>query len=206
MSKAINLAKLTLAFLIIAGGVSIIIGSLMGGGSSRSSYDKARALNNDPRSILVQTVFVEADASSAGPISLPAPGEQLTKQAFNELLTSVNNFRDIKDARIRTPAILVQHAESGSITVKFGDRTFTMEVSPSVIDTKHGHVLRVAIQVSRFGVDSSSFPQEIRFATAYTSASGNSVVLDLAGLGIPGSRTTLAIRTTLIDPTPLANN
>lgn len=206
MSKAINLAKLTLAFLIIAGGLSIIIGSLMGGGSSRSSYDKARQINKDPRSILVQTVLVEANASSVLPVSLPAPGQQLKEHAFNELLASVENFRETKDARIRTPAILVQHAESGIITVKFGDRTFEMDVSPSVIETKQGDVLRVAIQVSRFGVDSSSFPQEIHFATAYTSASGNSVVLDLAGLGIPGSRTALAIRTTLIDPTPIANN
>jgi len=206
MSKAINLAKLTLAFLIIAGGFSIIVGSLMGGGSSRSSYDKARVINKDPRSILVQAVFVETDSNGADFSSLPAPGAALTDSAFNSFMSDAEEFRAAGEARVRTPALLIQHAESGSISVSLGDRSFDADISPSVIDTKHGPVLRVALQIHRVDIDSSNTTQGLRFSTAYTSAQGGAVVLDLAGLGIPGARSVLALRTSLIDPTPMATN
>jgi len=206
MSKAINLAKLTLAFVIIAAGFSFILGSLMGGGVSRS-YDALKGLNTDPRSILVQAVLIEADDINAQPAALlPAPGSQLTEAAFNVLFTDADRLRDTGDARIRTPALLVQHAETGSIFVKLGDRSFDAAVSPSVIDTKHGPVLRVAIQIQRMDTDSAATPRELTFATAYTATPGNTVVLDLADLGLPGTRALLALRTTLIDPTPVAAN
>jgi len=205
MSKTINIAKLTLAFVIIAGGFSLIIGSLMGGGVS-SSYDKMKGINNDPRSIFVQAVLIETDANSTQPVSLPTPGAPLTDSVFNSLLSEADSFRATGDARILTPALLVQHAESGIITIKLGDRTFNLDVSPSVIDTKHGSVLRVVIQIQRFEMDSSETPRELNFATAYTAASGNTVVLDLAGLGLPGTRSVLALRTTINDPTPVATN
>lgn len=205
MSKAINLAKLTLAFVIIAGGFSLIIGSLMGGGSSRS-YDALKGLNTDPRSILVQAVLIETDASTAQLVALPAPGVQLTDAVFTSLLTEADRLRNAEGAHIRTPALLVQHAETGSITVKLGDRIFDAAVSPSVIDTKHGPVLRVVIQIQRTDTDSAATHRELTFATAYTAAPGNTVVLDLADLGLPGTRAVLALRTTLIDPTPKATN
>jgi len=204
MSKAINLAKLTLAFVIIAGGFSLIVGSLMGGGVS-SSYDKMRGINTDPRSILVQAVLVETGADMPQP-ALPAPGARLTDAAFNRLLSEVDELRAAGDARVRTPAVLVQHAESGSISVKLGDRTFDADFSPSVIDTKHGPVLRVALQIRRSDTDSSQTPRELHFATAYTAAPGGTMVLDLADLGLAGTRAVLALRTTLSDPTPLASN
>lgn len=206
MSKAINLAKLTLSFLIIAGGFSIIVGSLMGGGSSRSSYEKARGINNDPRSILVQAVLLETDTNGVEPATLPAPGATLTDSAFNNLMSDADELRAAGEARVRTPAILIQHAESGSISVSLGDRTFDADISPSVINTKHGPVLRVALQIHRVDTDSSVTPRGLSFATAYTSAQGGAVVLDLAGLGVPGARSVLALRTTLIDPTPVATN
>lgn len=205
MSKAINLAKLTLAFVVIAGGFSLIIGSLMGGGMSRS-YDQLKGINTDPRSIFVQAILIETDANTVQLAALPAPGTQLTDAAFADLLTQADRLRGTEGARIHTPALLVQHAESGSITVKLGDRTFDAVVSPSVIDTKYGPVLRVAIQVQRTDTDSGATPRELTFATAYTAAPGNAVVLDLADLGLPGTRAVLALRTTLIDPTPKAAN
>lgn len=205
MSKAITLAKFTLAFVVIAGGFSLIIGSLMGGGMSRS-YSELKGINNDPRSIFVQVVLIETDANIAQPAALLTPGTQLTDAAFTDLLTAADGLRDDKGARIRTPALLVQHAETGSITVKLGDRIFDAAVSPSVIDTKRGPVLRVAIQIQRIDTDSAATPRELTFATAYTAAPGSTVVLDLAGLGLPGTRAVLALRTTLIDPTPSAAN
>lgn len=205
MSKAINLAKLTLAFVVIAGGLSFIIGSLMGGGGSRS-YDALKGINTDPRSIFVQAVLIETDANIAQPVTLPAPGAQLTDAVFTGLLIEADRLRVSEGTRIRTPALLVQHAETGSVTVKLGDRTFDAAISPSVIDTKHGPVLRVAIQIQRMDTDSDATPRELTFSTAYTTAPGNTVVLDLADLGLPGTRAMLALRTTLIDPTPNAAN
>jgi len=205
MSKSINIAKFTFAFVVIAGGFAFIFGSLMGGGSSRA-YDALKGLNTDPRSIFVQAVLIETDANTAQLAALPTPGTQLTDAAFTGLLTEADRLRDDKGARIRTPALLVQHAETGSLTVKLGDRIFDASVSPSVIDTKHGPVLRVAIQIQRMDTDSDATLRELSFATAYTAAPGNTVVLDLAGLGLPGTRAVLALRTTLIDPTPKATN
>lgn len=205
MSKAINIAKFTLAFVIIAVGFSIIIGSLMGGGSSRS-YSDLKSINKDPRSILVQAILIETDANTAQPIAIPAPGTQLTDSAFAILFADVDSLRTAVDARVRTPALLVQHAETGSITIKLGDRIFDAALSPSVIDTKKGPVLRVAVQIQRMDSDSSATPRELTFATAYTAAPGSAVVLDLADLGLSGSRSVIALRTTLIDPTPTDTN
>ena len=205
MSKAINIAKLTLAFVVIAGGLSIIIGSLMGGGSSRG-YDKLQGINNDPRSIFVQSVLIETDAITAQLAALPSPGTELTNKDFADLLSIGDRLRDTEGARIRTPALLVQHRETGIVTVKLGDRSFDAEISPSVIDTKHGPVLRVAIRIRSTDTDSAATPRELTFSTAYTAAPGNAVVLDLADLGLPGTRAVLALRTTLIDPTPSAAN
>lgn len=205
MSKAIHIARFTLAFVIIAGGLSLIIGSLMGGGYSRG-YDEMKSINKDPRSILVQAVLIETDALAVQPDALPAPGAQLDDAAFSSLLAEADRLRLNESARVRTPAVLVQHAESGSITVKLGDQTFDAEVSPSVIDTKHGVVLRVVIQIQRLDTDSAATPRELHFATAYTAAPGGAVVLDLADLGIPGTRAVLALRTTLTDPTPQSSN
>ncbi len=206
MSKAITLAKFTLAFVIIAGGFSLIIGSLMGGGMSSRSYDKLKGINTDTRSIFVQAVLIETNANKVQPAALPVPGAQLTDAGFADLLTQADRLRGTEGTRIHTPALLVQHAETGSITIKLGDRAFDAVISPSVIDTKHGPVLRVAIQVQRTDTDSGATPRELTFATAYTAAPGNTVVLDLADLGLPGTRAVLALRTTLIDPTPKAAN
>lgn len=209
MARLITLAKGTAAFLIVAVGGSIIFGILMGGGFSRS-YDELKGLNTDPRSILVQGVLIEVDSAAAQPAAqpaaLPAPGSALTDAAFNGLLAEADRLRAGGAARVRTPAMLVQHAETGSITVKLGDRTFDAAVSPSVIDTKHGPVLRVAIHIQRIDTDSADTPRELTFATAYTAAPGGAVVLDLADLGLPGTRAVLALRTTMSDPTPRASN
>jgi hypothetical protein len=205
MARLITLAKGTAAFLIVAVGGSFIIGSLMGGGFSRS-YDELKGLNTDPRSVLVQGVLIEVDSAAAQPAALPAPGSALTDAAFNGLLAEADRLRAGGAARVRTPAVLVQHAETGSITVKLGDRTFDAAISPSVIDTKHGPVLRVAIHIQRIDTDSADTPRELTFATAYTAAPGGAVVLDLAELGLPGTRAVLALRTTMSDPTPRASN
>lgn len=205
MARLITLAKGTAAFLIVAVGGSIIFGILMGGGFSRS-YDELKGLNTDPRSILVQGVLIEVDSPAAQPAALPAPGSALTDAAFNGLLAEADRLRAGGAARVRTPAVLVQHAETGSITVKLGDRTFEAAVSPSVIDTKQGPVLRVAIHIQRIDTDSADTPRELTFATAYTAAPGGAVVLDLADLGLPGTRAVLALRTTMSDPTPRASN
>ncbi|MFG0312892.1 MAG: hypothetical protein ACF8LL_01710 [Phycisphaerales bacterium] len=201
MSKAIPLAKFTLAFVIIAGGFSFIIGSLMGGGLSRS-YDAVKGINNDPRSILVQAVLIESDQSSAPIASLPMPGESLSDAAFNELMSEADALRTNGGMRVRTPAMLVQHKESGHLSVKLGDRTFTAAVSPSVIEIKDKYVLRVALEISHAGVDSSQIPSELVFTTAYTTAPGGAIVMDLGDLGAPGSRALLAMRTSLINPRP----
>jgi hypothetical protein len=204
MARLITIAKGMTAFLIVAVGGSFIIGSLMGGGLSRG-YDELKGVNNDPRSVLVQAVLVETDGP-AGPAGLPAPGQVLDQAAFNALLTDADALRAGDAARVRTPAMLVQHRESGTISVKLGNRAFDAAVSPSVIDTKHGPVLRVALHIERSDTDSSDTARTLAFATAYTAAPGGAVVLDLADLGAPGTRAVLAIRTTLIDPTPQASN
>lgn len=201
MSKAVNIAKLTFAFVIIAGGFSFILGSLMGGGLS-SSYDRVKGHNNDPRSIFVQAVLVETDGVPSQALALPKPGTQLTNSAFANFFEDTNELRATENARVKTPSMLIQHKETGSINVTFGDRTFDATVSPSVIDTKRGPVLRVAIQIQRIDTDSAATQQELTFTTAFTSAPGSAVVLDLADLGLPGTRSVLALHTTLIDPTP----
>jgi hypothetical protein len=205
MSKAIPLAKFTLAFVIIAGGFSFIIGSLMGGGL-RSSYESMKGINDDPRSILVQAVLIESEASAVPLALLPSPGSQMNDAAFAELMSEAGNLRATNAARVRTPSMLVQHAESGSISVTLGDRSFEADVAPRVIKTKHGHVLRVALQLQRADADSSDTPRELVFTTAYTSAPGGAVVLDLGDVGQAGSRAVLALRTTLIDPTPVPSS
>lgn len=201
MSKAIPLAKFTLAFVIIAGGFSFIIGSLMGGGLSRS-YDAVKGINNDPRSILVQAVLIESDHSSAPIASLPMPGESMSDAAFSELMSEADALRANGGMHVRTPAMLVQHKESGHLSVKLGDRTFTAAVSPSVIEIKDKYVLRVALEIQRAQTDSSDTPSELVFTTAYTSAPGGAIVMDLGDLGMPGSRSVLALRTTLVNPKP----
>ncbi len=205
MSKVTNLAKFTLAFVIIVGGFSFIIGSLMGGGFSRG-YDEIKGINNDPRSIMVQAVLIETDSNNAQPGALPSPGTHLSDAEFTGLLTEADRLRVTGAARVRTPAMLVQHAETGSISIKLGDRTFDAAVSPSVIDTKRGAVLRVAIQIQCIDADSAATPRELTFTTAYTTAPGGTVVLDLADLGLPGTRAVIALRTALSDPTPAASN
>lgn len=201
MSKAIPLAKFTLAFVIIAGGFSFIIGSLMGGGISRS-YDAIKGINNDPRSILVQAVLIESDQTSAPIASLPMPGETMDDNAFRALMTQADGLRSSGGAHVRTPAMLVQHAESGHLSVKLGDRTFNAAISPSVIEIKDKYVLRVALEISHAGVDSSQTPSELVFTTAYTTAPGGAIVMDLGDLGAPGSRALLALRTSMINPRP----
>jgi hypothetical protein len=201
MSKAISLAKFTLAFVIIAGGFSFIIGSLMGGGISRS-YDAIKGINNDPRSILVQAVLIESDQTSAPIASLPMPGETMDDNAFRALMTQADGLRSSGGAHVRTPAMLVQHAESGHLSVKLGDQTFDAAISPSVIEIKDKYVLRVALEISHAGVDSSQTPSELVFTTAYTTAPGGAIVMDLGDLGAPGSRALLALRTSMINPRP----
>lgn len=198
MSRTTTIAKFTLAFVIIAGGFSLIIGTLMGGGISRS-YDAIKGVNKDPRSILVQAVLIEAGADSA---ALPAPGSALSDEAFGELASRAGGLGAEPGVRVRTPAMLVQHGESGSLSVSLGGRAFAFAVSPSVIDTKKGPVLRVALQIQCDEAAASDTTKELGFTTAYTSAPGGAVVLDLAGLGEAGARAVLALRTTLIDPTP----
>lgn len=200
MSKAITLAKFTLAFVIIAGGFSFIIGSLMGGGSFSRSYDAAKGINNDPRSILVQSVLIETEQGSLQQAAFPMPGESMDDDAFRELMTEADALRTSGTARVRTPAMLVQHAESGQISVKLGDRTFDAAISPSVIEIKDKYVLRVALEIRRNETDSSDTTRELVFTTAYTTAPGGAIVMDLADLGIPGSRAILAIRTSLVLP------
>lgn len=204
MARLITIAKGMTAFLIVAVGGSFIIGSLMGGGFSRG-YDELKGVNNDPRSVLVQAVLIETDGP-AGPDALPVPGQVLDQAAFNALLADSKSLRAGDAARVRTPAVLVQHRESGTIAVKLGDRTFDAAVSPSVIDTKHGPVLRVALHIERSDTDSSDTARSLAFTTAYTAAPGEAVVLDLADLGAPGTRALLAIRTSLIDATPQSPN
>jgi hypothetical protein len=207
MARLITLAKGTLAFLIVAVGGSIIIGTLMGGGFSKG-YDEMRGVNTDPRSVLVQAVFVEADraaGSAADHPELPAPGQSLDQAAFAALLAGAERLRAADAARVRTPAMLVQHRESGTVSVKLGNQTFDAAISPSVIDTKHGPVLRVALRLQRADTGSAQAARHLTFETAYTAAPGAAMVLDLADLGAPGTRAILALRTTLIDPTPAAN-
>lgn len=205
MSKLINLAKFTVAFLVIAVGFSLIFGTLMGGGSARG-YDAAKRLNDDPRSIFVQTVLIESDAGIIQPDAITSPSVQLTETAFSDMLDAAEQLRSVEGARVRTPAMLIQHAESGTLAIRLGDRVFEADLSPSVIDTKKGPVLRVALSISRTDTDSSATARALSFSTAFTSAPGAVVVLDLADLGIEGTRATLALRTTLHDPTPTANN
>ncbi len=205
MSKAIPLAKFTLAFVIIAGGFSFIIGSLMGGGISRS-YDAIKGINNDPRSILVQAVLIESDQSSTPIASLPMPGESMSDTEFRELMSEADRMRTNGGVHVRTPAMLVQHAESGHLSVKLGDRTFDAAISPSVIEIKDKYVLRVALEIQRAQTDSSDTPSELVFTTAYTSAPGGAIVMDLGDLGMPGSRSVLAMRTTLVNPKPMESN
>lgn len=201
MSKVINIAKLTLAFVVIAGGFSLIIGSLMGGGISRG-YDEIKGINKDPRSIMVQAVLIETDPGQEAPMTLPPTGAALSDGSFRELVAEADRLRVSGEARVRTPALLVQHAETGRVTITLGEHAFDAVFSPSVIETKHGDVLRVAMQIQRTDEDTSATPREMTFSTAYTSAPGGMMVLDLAGIGEAGSRAVLALRTTLIDPTP----
>ena len=205
MSKAIPLAKFTLAFIIIAGGFSFIIGSLMGGGISRS-YDAIKGINNDPRSILVQAVLIESDQTSEPIASLPMPGESMSDSAFRELMSEADRMRMDEAVHVRTPAMLVQHAESGHLSLKLGDRSFDAAISPSVIEIKDKYVLRVAIEIQRAQTDTSDTPSELIFTTAYTSAPGGAIVMDLGDLGMPGSRSVLAMRTTLVNPKPTDMN
>lgn len=209
MACLVTIAKGMAAFLIVAVGGSFIIGSLMGGGFSKG-YDELKGVNNDPRSVLVQAVLIEADgpipSTSPFDAGLPAPGETLDQAAFNELLSTADALRTGDAASVRTPAMLVQHRESGTISIKVGARVFDASISPSVLDTKTGPVLRVALHISRTDADSSDTSRTLSFTTAYTAAPGGAVVLDLADLGEPGTRAVLAIRTTLIDPTPRASN
>lgn len=205
MSKSINIARFTLAFIIIAGGFSFIVGSMMGGGSSRV-YDSVKGVNNDPRSILVEAVLLQVGSDSSMTYELPEAGVRLTDGAFEELVSEAMSVGMDSGVRVRTPAMLVQHGESGSITLKIGERYFEMDVTPRVIDLKHGSVMRVAMEINSMDTDSSAAKRELAFATAYTAAPGGVTVLDLAGFGEPGTRAVLGLRTTLSDPTPVANN
>ncbi|MDF1808791.1 MAG: hypothetical protein P1U42_03755 [Phycisphaerales bacterium] len=205
MSKAITIAKFTLVFVVIAGGFALIFGTLMGGGLSRS-YDELKGINNDPRSIFVQSILIETDTNDEQLVALPALSTQMSGTEFSKLFDEVSRARSGNGAHIRTPALLVQHSETGSISVKLGDHTFNTAVSPSVIDTKHGPVLRVAIQVQRSDLDSATTTQELAFETAYTAAPGSAILLDLADLGLAGTHAVLALRTTLVDPTPTSSN
>ena len=201
MTRLTTLAKGTAAFLVLAIGVSFIVGSLMGGGFSSRVEEYTKGVNNDPRSILVQAVLIESDQ----PLTLPAPGSTLDARGFDKHLADAAGL-DPAAARVRTPSILVQHDETGSLVVKLGDRVFNAAVAPRVIDTKAGPVLRVALTIERSETDSSNAARILTFATAYTAAPGAAVVLSLADLGMPGSTASLALRTTLIDPTPRQTN
>ncbi len=205
MSNMFTIAKFTLAFVVIAVGLSLIAGTLIGGGSSRG-YDAMKAVNKDPRSIYVQAVLIETGADISQDVSLPSPDSKLSDAEFDSLVSQARSVRGVDGVQVKTPAMLVQHGESGNITVQVGDRSFDASVSPRVIDTKRGAVLRIALQIQREDTDSSSAPRELKFSTAFTSAPGSVVVFDLAGLGIESSRAVLALRTTLIDPTPVASN
>ncbi|RMH28293.1 MAG: hypothetical protein D6692_05470 [Planctomycetota bacterium] len=204
MARLTTLAKGTAAFLVLAVGVSFIIGSLMGGGFSSRSYDDSKRLNDDPRSILVQAVLVESDTPL--PASLPMAGTPVSDAGFKALLSDADALHASGAARVRAPAVLIQHAEQGAIGIKIGDRNFRAAFSPHVIDTKNGPVLRVAMQILRDDTDSSNAGRSLTFETAYTAAPGSAVVLDLAGMGDAGTNARLALRTSLIALTPTAAN
>jgi hypothetical protein len=82
----------------------------------------------------------------------------------------------------------------------------TAAFSPHVIDTKHGHVLRDAMQVLREDADSADTARSLTCETADTAAPRSAMVLDLAGMGDAGTNARLALRTSLIEPTPRAAN
>lgn len=199
MARTSQIARFTLALVVIAGGFSFIIGSLMGGGLS-SGYDKIRGANNDPRSLLVEAVLIETDTGAA--LAWPTPGVYAGDAEYADMLARGAELGSSDAARVRTPAVLVQNAESGTVSVTLGGRSFVAAVTPRVIETKKGDVLRVALEIARTDDDASGTPSELSFTTAYTCAPGGVVVLDLADLGTPGSRALLGLRTTLFDPTP----
>ncbi|MEM9374311.1 MAG: hypothetical protein AAGA55_11785 [Planctomycetota bacterium] len=198
MSRAFSHAKATFAFLIIAGGLSIIIGTLMGGGYGRSGP----AVNDDPRSILVRVLLVESDVPGTMPAELPPAGQRIGDDALETLQRAAREPLVPDSFRIRAPTVLVQHAESATISVDVAGRQFGVIISPRVIKVRDGHVLRVAIEMERSDAASSGAPRTAVFQTAYTTDSGGSVVLDLAGLGVPGSQAVMALYTELIDPSP----
>lgn len=204
MSKVTSLAKFTLAFVALAAGISFIVGSLMGGGYSRSEY--AKGSNNDPRSVLVRSILIESESPSVLPPELPAAGNAIDEQSFEALLQAARGPQDADKPAIRSPSVLVQHAETAIISIHVAGRVFEAKISPRVIETKHGEVIRVAIEIDRTDATSSGAERTVAFRTIYTTAPGGSMVMDLAGLGLPGSQAVLAIQTELIDPSPTPPN
>ncbi len=202
MSKVTTLARFMLAFLIIAGGLSIIIGSLMGGGFSSRASEYVKGNNNDPRSILIRAVLIDAENGVPLPSGLPVSGRPIAAADFESLQKAARTEQASDGPAIRAPAVLVQHAETAAISIDLADRSFEAMFAPRVIDTEHGPVLRVAIDVAQSVADSSGAERQRVFQTAYTSAPGGSVVFDLAGLGRPGDQAVLALHTELVDPTP----
>jgi hypothetical protein len=191
MARLFTLAKGTVAFLIVAVGVSVIIGSLMGGGFSR--LNEYASLNDDPRSVLVHAVLVDGDA-----VGGTAGGVTLDAAAFRALMERAGTMES--GVMVRSPAMLVQHGETGTVQVTDGVKTFAAGFSPHVIKTRTGPVIRLAVEIKQ--AETGEAARALEFATAYTAKPGATVVLDLAGMGADGNGLRLALRTELMDPAP----
>jgi hypothetical protein len=190
VAKAVGLCVL------IALGGGLIAGLMMGGGYSGSS----NRFNDDPRSVLVETIIVEYEASAGtawaevlGPSR--AARTELDARAFGEFVAQTRAAAAKGEAVVRMPSAIVQHNEQGKLLVKGPHGEFAMNLAPRVLKND---VLRIAIETQWDAQSSSGDPRRVELSTSFTSDGSGGVVLDLAGAGRDGGGIILAIRPTLL--------
>jgi len=189
-------------------GIALLFGVGVGAGAvfmtlSGGGYPSGPSKNDDPRSVLVESVIVSYDAGAD--LGLPVGAgtgtrARLSGSAFEEFVAAVSAAGASEGVSVRSPGAIIQHEERGSIQIETPGGSFEVTMAPMVLEEG---VIRLAIDASWAGEHAGGDGRSVGFSTVFTSAGGG-VVLDLSGVSgsdLDGGGLVVAMRPELIDPT-----
>ncbi len=180
--KLIHVARVSIAFLIVAITLSLTGAILAGGG-----FGSGRSTNNDPRTVTLQFALLSSPRQGSSAPAIDAlraqftPGaadaKQVDAEAFTQALNQARTLAGPGEVWI-APGLAAQHEETANLTLRAPasaerDDTLVLAVSPRVLDKD---VIRTAIDFSLCRRDQSA---SLEWSTALTFRDGAVIAVDL---------------------------
>lgn len=174
----------------------VAAGSLMGGGSLRSS---GKSVNTDQRTVLVETLLIERSGDSGSDpvfddllgVVHPAGGGRLLTAAEFDKARGIASTLSAGPGVLRMPALVAQHNETSRTTLVRASGTASLRITPSVLEEC---VVRVSMTISQ---DSGGESSETDLV--FTSRGGAALATETLALGGSGSVSSiLLVRPTLV--------